>query len=177
MTRIAPVGVAVVAALLVIGTPSLPAPGGETAEVVVLLSAPPLARAPGTGERIDAEQRAFREELDDAGPGRASRMALPARRERLLAHAARRRRRAPRPPAWRSRRPARRELRPAGRPPRHSRSAPPRSGGRRSTPRARESRSGSSTRASTPSIRTSTRPGTRCRRASPRDSSDSRPRR
>jgi subtilisin family serine protease len=63
MTRIAPVGVAVVAALLVIGTPSLPAPGGETSEVVVLLSAPPLARAPGTGGRIDAQQRAFRKEL------------------------------------------------------------------------------------------------------------------
>jgi subtilisin family serine protease len=63
MTRIAPVGVAVVAALFVIGTPSLPALGGETAEVVVLLSAPPLARAPGTGERLDAEQHAFREEL------------------------------------------------------------------------------------------------------------------
>jgi subtilisin family serine protease len=68
MTRIAPVGVAVVAALLMIGTPSLPAPGGETAEVVVLLSAPPLARAPGTGERIDAQQRAFREELETQLP-------------------------------------------------------------------------------------------------------------
>ena len=63
MTRIAPVGVAVVAALLVIGTPSLPSSGGENAEVVVLLSAPPLARVPGTGQRIDAQQRAFRKEL------------------------------------------------------------------------------------------------------------------
>jgi len=63
MTRIASVGVAAVAALLVVGTPSLPVPGGETEEVIVLLSAPPLARAPGTGERIDAQQRAFREEL------------------------------------------------------------------------------------------------------------------
>ena len=71
MTRIAPVGVAVVAALLVIGTPSVSAPsrlGGETAEVVVRLSAPPLARAPGTGERIDAQQRAFREELETQIP-------------------------------------------------------------------------------------------------------------
>ena len=68
MTRIAPVGVAVVAALLVIGHSSPPAPAGETAEVVVLLSAPPLARAPGTGERIDAQQRAFREELETQVP-------------------------------------------------------------------------------------------------------------
>jgi len=68
MTRIAPVGVAVVAALLVIGTPSLPSSGGENAEVVVLLSAPPLARSPGTGERIDAEQHAFREELTKRVP-------------------------------------------------------------------------------------------------------------
>ena len=68
MTRIAPVGVAVVAALLVIGTPSLPAPGGGSAEVVVLLSAPPLARAPGTAERIDAQQHAFRDELDTQVP-------------------------------------------------------------------------------------------------------------
>ena len=68
MTRIAPAGVAVVAALLMISTPSLPAPGGETAEVVVLLSAPPLARAPGTGERIDGQQRAFREELETQLP-------------------------------------------------------------------------------------------------------------
>ncbi len=63
MTRVAAVGVAVVAALLVIGMPSLPAPGGETSEVVVLLSAPPLARAPESGDQIDAEQHAFREEL------------------------------------------------------------------------------------------------------------------
>ena len=68
MTRIAPAGVAVVAALLMISTPSLPAPGGETAEVVVLLSAPPLARAPGTGERIDGQQLAFREELETQLP-------------------------------------------------------------------------------------------------------------
>jgi subtilisin family serine protease len=68
MTRIAAVGVAVVAALLVIGTPSLPAPGSETAEVVVLLSAPPLARAPGTGQRLNAQQHAFREELETQVP-------------------------------------------------------------------------------------------------------------
>ena len=34
----------------------------------MLLSAPPLARAPGTGERIDAQQRAFREELETQVP-------------------------------------------------------------------------------------------------------------
>ena len=34
----------------------------------MLLSAPPLARAPGTGERIDAQQHAFREELETQVP-------------------------------------------------------------------------------------------------------------
>ena len=72
MTRIAPVGVAVVAALLVIGTPSLPAPGGETAEVVVLLSAPPLARAPRRGADRRATARIPRG-ARNAGPGGASR--------------------------------------------------------------------------------------------------------
>ena len=41
----------------------MPAAGGANAEVVVLLDSPPLARAPGSGARIDAEQRAFRREL------------------------------------------------------------------------------------------------------------------
>jgi subtilisin family serine protease len=64
MTRLAPLGAAVVASLLVLGGPSVPAVGGDaTAEVVVLLDSPPLARAPGSGVRIDAEQRAFRREL------------------------------------------------------------------------------------------------------------------
>ena len=45
MTRIAPAGVAVVAALLMISTPSLPAPGGETAEEVAARADRVLARA------------------------------------------------------------------------------------------------------------------------------------
>ena len=35
----------------------------QRASQLVSISAPPLARAPGTGERIDAQQRAFRKEL------------------------------------------------------------------------------------------------------------------
>ena len=63
MTRVAPIAVAVVAVLLAVGGPSLPAADGASTEVVVLLDSPPLARAPGSGARIDAEQRAFRREL------------------------------------------------------------------------------------------------------------------
>jgi subtilisin family serine protease len=63
MTRLAPLGAAVAAVLLALGGPSQPGVGGATAEVVVLLGSPPLARAPGTGARVDAEQRAFRHEL------------------------------------------------------------------------------------------------------------------
>ena len=64
MTRLAPLGAAVVACLLALGGPSMPAVGGDaSAEVVVLLDSPPLARAPGSSVRIDAEQRAFRHEL------------------------------------------------------------------------------------------------------------------
>lgn len=37
--------------------------GADRAEVVVTLGAPPLALAPGTAARVDAEQRAFRREL------------------------------------------------------------------------------------------------------------------
>ena len=63
MTRLASLGVAVAAVLLAVGSPSQPGAGGATAEVVVLLDSPPLARAPGTGARVDDEQRAFRHEL------------------------------------------------------------------------------------------------------------------
>jgi subtilisin family serine protease len=62
MTRVAPLAVAIVAVILAVGGPSLPAGGTET-EVVVLLDSPPLARAPGTGALIEAEQRTFRREL------------------------------------------------------------------------------------------------------------------
>src|SRR5262245_23520756 len=67
MTRLAPLGVAVVAVLLALGAPPQPADGAR-AEVVVLLDSPPLARAPGTSARIDAEQRAFRRELGEMLP-------------------------------------------------------------------------------------------------------------
>ena len=63
MTRIAPTAVAVVAVILATGGPSMQTAGRADAEVVVLLDSPPLARAPGSGARIDAEQRAFRREL------------------------------------------------------------------------------------------------------------------
>ncbi len=65
MTRLAsaPVAVAVVAVILAVGGPSLPVASGATTEVVVLLESPPLGQAPGTGGRIDAEQRVFRREL------------------------------------------------------------------------------------------------------------------
>jgi subtilisin family serine protease len=68
MTRLAPLGAAVVACLLALGGPSPPAAGGASAEVVVLLDSPPLAQAPGGGARIDAEQRAFRRELAEQLP-------------------------------------------------------------------------------------------------------------
>ena len=63
-------------------------PGAATrAEVVVLLESPPLARAPGTGasDRRRAARVPTRARSSD--PGRRNRLALPARRERLLAHA------------------------------------------------------------------------------------------
>ena len=69
MIRLASLAAAAVALLLSIGGPT--APGGTDAarsEVVVLLDAPPLARAPGTAARIDAEQQAFRSELADRVP-------------------------------------------------------------------------------------------------------------
>jgi len=43
--------------------PALDALASGRTEVVVALEAPPLARAPGTAARIEAEQRAFRSEL------------------------------------------------------------------------------------------------------------------
>src|SRR6187431_2256223 len=63
MSRLALLGVAVVAVVIALGGPSQPVVGGPTTEVVALLDAPPLARAPETGARIDAEQRAFGREL------------------------------------------------------------------------------------------------------------------
>jgi subtilisin family serine protease len=63
MTRLAALCVGAVAALLAVGGPTQPAADAAGTEVVVLLESPPLARAPGTGDRIDAEQRAFRREL------------------------------------------------------------------------------------------------------------------
>jgi len=43
--------------------PSAGGPAADRTEIVVTLSSPPLARAPGSVARIDAEQRAFRREL------------------------------------------------------------------------------------------------------------------
>ena len=54
---------AVVACLLALDGPAPPVAAAASVEVVVLLESPPLARAPGSGARIDAEQRAFRREL------------------------------------------------------------------------------------------------------------------
>jgi subtilisin family serine protease len=69
MSRLTPLGVAVVAVLLALGGPSQPDVGGPTTEVVALLDAPSLARAPGTAARVDAEQSAFRQELAARIPG------------------------------------------------------------------------------------------------------------
>ncbi len=63
MTRLAPLGVAVVAVLLALGGPSLDS-GGERAEVVVLLDSPALAHAPASEAAVRTEQRAFRRELE-----------------------------------------------------------------------------------------------------------------
>ena len=50
MTRLAPIAVAVVAALLAVGgAVAARRPAARRAEVVVLLDSPPLARAPGSG--------------------------------------------------------------------------------------------------------------------------------
>ncbi len=68
MSRLVSIGVAAVAVLLAVGGPSMPAVGGSRTEVVVLLDSPPLARAPGTASKIEAEQRAFRRELVDQLP-------------------------------------------------------------------------------------------------------------
>ena len=67
MIRVASIAAGVVALLLAIGGPTLPAAGARS-EVVVLLDAPPLARAPGTAARIDAQQRAFRTALGTRVP-------------------------------------------------------------------------------------------------------------
>jgi subtilisin family serine protease len=63
MIRLASLGAGVVALLLAVGGPTAPAGDAARSEVVVLLDAPPLARAPGTAPRIDAQQRAFRAEV------------------------------------------------------------------------------------------------------------------
>ena len=63
MIRLASLGAGVVALLLAVGGPAAPAGDAARSEVVVLLDGPPLARAPGTGARIDAQQRAFRAEV------------------------------------------------------------------------------------------------------------------
>jgi len=66
MTRlVAPIALAL--AVLALGDERSPlveeARGAGGVEVVVALESPPLARAPGSGDRIAAEQRAFRREL------------------------------------------------------------------------------------------------------------------
>jgi subtilisin family serine protease len=61
MSRLAPILVAVVAVLLAADGPR--APHADTTELVVLLDAPALAHAPGTGAAIAAQQHAFRAEL------------------------------------------------------------------------------------------------------------------
>jgi subtilisin family serine protease len=64
MTRVAQLGVLVVAVLVAAGGPTMPLEaGGRTAEVVVLLDSPSLARVPGSGAKIAREQRAFRDRL------------------------------------------------------------------------------------------------------------------
>ena len=69
MTRLAALAAtAVVAVQLAVGGPSPPATAATSTEVVVLLDSPPLALAPGTGARIDAEQRAFRRVLAQEVP-------------------------------------------------------------------------------------------------------------
>ncbi len=68
MTRLASLGVAVVAVVLALGGPPAPENASTRSDVVVLLDAPPLARAPGAAATIDAQQRAFRQELSRAVP-------------------------------------------------------------------------------------------------------------
>ncbi len=64
MTRAVSVPLLVALALLVAGSsPNARTHGGAASEVVVLLGSPPLARAPGNGPEIAAEQDAFRREL------------------------------------------------------------------------------------------------------------------
>jgi subtilisin family serine protease len=63
MTRLITLAVAACAALLAVGSPSSPLLHADRTEVVVLLDAPPLARAPGSAATITREQRAFRDEL------------------------------------------------------------------------------------------------------------------
>ena len=53
----------------------------------MLLDSPPLARAPGNGAEIAAEQRAFRRELGTQTSFGSARLALSARRERLFGDA------------------------------------------------------------------------------------------
>ncbi len=63
MTRVTSLAVLAVAVLIAGSDPLLPAQHSARAEVVVLLDAPPLARAPGTSATIAHEQRRFQTEL------------------------------------------------------------------------------------------------------------------
>src|SRR5262245_34224140 len=72
MTRVASLLVAAVAVLVAASGPTRPpTESGARAEVVVLLHAPPLAKAPGAGVAIDGEQRAFRRALASQVPDAA----------------------------------------------------------------------------------------------------------
>jgi subtilisin family serine protease len=68
MIRLASLAAGVGALLLAVGGPAAPTDDAARSEVVVLLDAPPLARAPGTAASLDAEQRAFRAEVADRVP-------------------------------------------------------------------------------------------------------------
>jgi subtilisin family serine protease len=69
MARIASLLVLALALLAVGASEPLPSRAGSGGtEVVVTLAAPPLAFAPGTAGRVEAQQRAFRRELADVLP-------------------------------------------------------------------------------------------------------------
>ncbi|HEX4746388.1 MAG TPA: S8 family serine peptidase [Gaiellaceae bacterium] len=63
MSRLAPLAVAILAAVLAVGGPTMPAGNDARQEVVVLLESPPLARSPEAGARIEREQRSFQQAL------------------------------------------------------------------------------------------------------------------
>ena len=68
MTRVAALLAIALATVVVADARETALPGGETARVIAVLEGPSVARSPGSGDRLDARQSAFRYALRQALP-------------------------------------------------------------------------------------------------------------